>query len=310
MIDISIIILSYNGKELLGRTLDSVRQSLPEGLSVETIVADNGSTDGSIELVKEQYSWARLLENGQNYGFSKGNNCAVHIASGKYILFLNSDTVVYPGCIKYIYDRLESDRDIGIATCRVELSDGQVDPASHRGFPTPWRAFTYFSGLERLAVKANFPFGLKTVLGGYHLIEKDLTTSHEIDSCTGAFLMTSREVGDKIGWWSEEYFMYGEDLDFCYKVKDLGLKVMYFPEYKILHLKHASGLNKNVSEEKPNQEKLEKVRAIKRRTTTAFYDSMITFYEKFYKNTYPAVIRRLVYLLVEIKKWYALSKIS
>jgi len=310
MIDISIIILSYNGRELLVRTLDSVQRSMPEGLSVETIVSDNGSTDGSIELVKQQYSWVRLLENGENLGFSKGNNCAVAMASGKYVLFLNSDTEVYPGCIKYIYEQLEKDSSIGIATCRVELSNGEVDPASHRGFPTPWRAFTYFSGLERLAVKAHFPAGLKYLLGGYHLVEKDLQTSHEIDSCTGAFFMISRIVGEKVGWWSEEYFMYGEDLDFCFKVKKLGLKVMYFPQFKILHLKHASGLKKNLSSVKQSPEEIEKVHKIKRRTTSAFYDSMITFYEKFYKDTYPAIVRYAVYWLVGMKKWYALSKIS
>ncbi len=306
MIDVSIIILSYNGKALLAQTLDSVKNAAISRINVETIVSDNGSTDGSIELVVRDYPWVKLLENGDNLGYSKGNNRGIAVASGKYILFLNSDTKISQGVIEYIYDQMEKDSSIGVATCRVELANGEIDPASHRGFPTPWRAFCYFVGLERLAIQSNLPNPVKEFFGGYHLVERDLTVSHEVDACTGAFLMISRSLGDQIEWWSEDYFMYGEDLDFCYKVKSIGKKILYFPEYTILHLKHQSGLKRDT---RADDVELEKKRAIKRKTTEAFYDAMIIFYEKFYKDQYPFVVRYMVYSFVRVKKWYALSKI-
>jgi GT2 family glycosyltransferase len=323
MTDISIIILSFNGKELLARTLDAVNRAVCSRLAIETIVADNGSTDGSIEMVKQDYEWVKLVENGANLGFSKGNNLGVKASEGRYVLFLNSDTEMSPGVLEYIYDRMEKDASIGIATCKVMLENGEVDPASHRGFPTPWRAFTYYAGMERLAITYLSTSSEKAVsflkdtaisqfllkwLGGYHLADKDLNQEHQIDACTGAFMMMRREVGENIDWWSEEYFMYGEDLDICFKVTQLGMKVMYFPEFTILHLKHASGLKKGKGIELSTEEK-EKARKVKRKTTEAFYDAMIIFYEKFYRQTYPEIIRLLVYSFVRFKKRQALSKI-
>jgi GT2 family glycosyltransferase len=261
-------------------------------------------------MVQSQYPWVRLVENKENLGFSVGNNRGVQVATGKYVLFLNSDTMVMGNALAFVYRKLVDNPDVGIATCRVELANGSVDPASHRGFPTPWRAFCYYAGLEKFAVSfSNVGFGhtIRTWFGGYHLLERDLYTEHEIDSCTGAFFMISRELGEKVGWWSEEFFMYGEDLDFCFKMKELGKKVMYYPQEKILHLKHQSGLKKSGADQTPEQ--LEQARAIRRKTTTAFYDAMIIFYRKHYATVYPGFITGLVLFGVRLKKQLALSKI-
>jgi GT2 family glycosyltransferase len=294
MVDLSIIILTYNGKELLRQTLNSVQECLPQDISVETIVTDNGSTDGLIEVVKEEYPWVKLVENGENLGFSAGNNRGVKVAQGKYILFLNSDTKILGDAIGLVYRKIAQDSEVGIGTCRVELSNGHIDPASHRGFPTPWRAFCYYAMLEKY-------LGGK-LFGGYHLLDRDLNKEHEIDACTGAFLMISRDLGDKIGWWDEEYFFYGEDLDFCMRTHISGKKVMFYPQEKIIHYKHQSGLKKQGQD-------IEKVKMIRRKSVTAFYDAMKIFYRKHYIDVYPSYLTKLVLWGVEIKKMLALRKI-
>jgi len=311
--DISIIILSYNGKDLLRQTLDSVKSAINFDANIETILADNGSTDGVLQLVKENYPWVKIVENGQNLGFSAGNNKGVAKSRGKYGLFLNSDTKLNPDTIEYVYKRMESDQSIGAATCRVELQGGEIDPASHRGFPTPWRAFCYFSKLERFSSKidgATF-YGkfVRKLFGGYHLVDFDLFSEHQIDSGTGAFLLVRSEVGEAVGWWDEDYFFYGEDIDFCFKIKSLSKKIMYFPEVKMIHYKHQSGLKKGQNEIQSTAEEIEKNRAIRKRSTEAFYDAMIIFYNKHYKNVYPGIVRYLVFNFINIKKRLALRKI-
>jgi GT2 family glycosyltransferase len=308
--DVSIIILSYNSKELLAQTLDSVRSCYDKTLQIETIVSDNGSTDGSVEMVEELYKWVTLVKNGENLGFSAGNNRGVPFATGKYVLFLNSDTVIYPDVLPFMISQFNLDSTLGVATCRVELSDGKIDPACHRGFPTPWRAFCYYSRLEKIVAYFPSVIFLRKLFGGYHLLGEDLTSPHEIDACTGAFLMIPKVVGNEIGWWDEKYFMYGEDLDLCCTAKEKGYKIKYFPNVKILHLKHQSGLKRDATVQKVDDAiDLEKKREIKRKTTIAFYDAMRIFYHKHYLNVYPVFVTKLVLWFVEYKKTRALSKI-
>ncbi len=306
MTDISIVILNYNTKELLAQTLDSVKENLPEAVSVETIVADNGSSDGSLEMLRAEYPWVRLVENGANLGFSAGNNKGIAASDGRYVLFLNSDVKVIDSAIYYVYKKMESDHTLGIGTSLVELASGGIDPACHRGFPTPWRAFCYYAGLEKFSSSINIPFlsqKLRLWFGGYHLLGLDLKVPHEIDACIGAFMMVRREDGEAIGWWDEDFFMYGEDLDFCFKVKELGKKIMFFPEVKILHFKHQSGLKKK------DETFSVDVKAIKRKTTTAFYDAMKIFYQKHYLKIYPLWLTGFVLWFVDFKKQRALRKI-
>ncbi len=300
-IDISIIILTYNGKLLLSRTLDSVSKSDISGLNIETIVADNGSTDGALEMVRERYPWVKVVDNKSNLGFSAGNNRGVAFSSGRYVLFLNSDTELFPETLKYVYSRMETDNEIGASTCRVELQSGEIDPASHRGFPTPWRSFCYYLGLENLVAHSS-SHRLRKIFGGYHLLDQDLNVEHEIESCTGAFMLVQRSVGDALGWWDEEFFMYGEDLDFCFRIKETGKKILFFPQVRMLHLKHQSGLKKQVLSEEAKK--------IKRRTVAAFYDSMKIFYRKHYESKYPFLVMIFVLFFVWIKKNISLLRIS
>ncbi|MDQ3098556.1 MAG: glycosyltransferase family 2 protein [bacterium] len=300
MTDISIIILNYNTKDLLAQTLDSVRDRSSSTLHIETIVADNGSTDGSLELLKADYPWVKIVANGENLGFSAGNNKGVAFTTGRYVLFLNSDVQIIDSAISFVYTEMEKNQGVGIGTCYVELASGGIDPACHRGFPSPWRAFCYYTGLEKLSSGT----ALQTWFGGYHLLGLDLARPHEIDACIGAFMMVRRSVGNLVGWWDESFFMYGEDLDFCYRVKEKGHRIMFYPDAKILHFKHQSGLKKN--KEATSMD----VKVIRAKTTIAFYDAMKIFYHKHYMTIYPFWLTSLVLWIVELKKKRALQKIE
>ncbi|MEK7166287.1 MAG: glycosyltransferase family 2 protein, partial [Patescibacteria group bacterium] len=205
----------------------------------EIIVVDNNSTDGTCEIITKDYTWVTLVKNAKNVGFSKANNLGVKKSKGEVVLFLNPDTIVPAKTLEFVRKILLDDKSAGIATCKVLLPDGGLDDASHRGFPTPWRAFTFFLGLGTLLPRSN-------IFNGYHLGYQDLHRLHQIDACAGAFLMIKRVVGQAVGWFDEDYFWYGEDLDLCFRVKKNGYKVLFVPDVSIFHYKGAaSGFKKH-----------------------------------------------------------------
>ena len=288
---LSIIILSYNTRERLKKCLESLRRMKSGEGKVEIIVVDNGSSDGT-----EERFWAgkqnlkiKLIKNRENLGFAKGNNIGIKQATGKYILLLNSDTLVNENTISKMLAFMEKNPKAGVATCRVELADGGLDPACHRGFPTPWASLTYFLGLEKLFPKSR-------IFGRYHLGFLPMDKPHEIDSPSGAFYLSRKEVIDKVGLLDEDYFLYGEDLDWSYRIKQAGFKIIYNPEVKITHFKKQSGR----SGEDPK---------LRKETTGYFYETMKIFYQKHYFDRYPRFITAFVMLAVEIKKQLSLIKL-
>lgn len=280
--ELSIVILSYNTRELLLKCLESVGGGECGERKVEIIVVDNASTDGSVETVERRYKDITILRNKKNLGFAAGNNLGIKRARGKYILLLNSDTIVEKETIPRMLAFMGENPQVGVATCRVEFPNGSLDPACHRGFPTPWAALTYFLGFERLFPKSK-------LFGQYHLGFLPMDKTHEIDSPTGAFYLVRREVIEKVGLLDEDYFMYGEDLDWSYRIKQAGWKIIYYPYVKIIHLKKSSG----------RESKDEKLR---RETTSHFYETMGTFYKKHYLGKYPKIVTRSIMLAIEIKK--------
>ncbi|MGI6278860.1 MAG: glycosyltransferase family 2 protein [Patescibacteria group bacterium] len=353
---LSIIIVSYNTKELLEDCLESIVNSLTSkrGLKfatdkknpnfgvanfnsrqnsrrlksansgkkdklslndLEVIIVDNNSTDGSQEYLgklktqnsklktetqssklknksEKQLPNLKIILNDENAGFAKANNQGIKKARGEYVLFLNPDTVVYPNTLYKTINYLAQHEDVGLITCRVELADGSLQKECHRGFPTPWRAFCHFSGLGKI-------FPNSRIFSSYFLGHLPKNTVHEIDACVGAFMMTKKEVGNKIGWWDEDFFWYGEDLDFCYRVKRSGLKVIFYPKVKITHYQGASsGIKKTKS--KANKE-------TKKKVMKASVGAMRIFYQKHYQNKYPKIIGFLVMkgivLLEKFRLW-------
>lgn len=296
-IDLSIIILNYNTRDLLERCLESIQKSKRNGFIYETIVVDNASKDRSSEMVKKKFTWVKLIENPGNYGFTKGNNVGMKVSGGRYILLLNSDTEVSPETLMTMINFMDKNKDVGLATCRVELADGRLDPACHRGFPTPWASFTYMTGLERVFPKSK-------IFGQYHQTFKDLNKPHEIDAPTGAFSFVRREATEQVGNLDESYFMYGEDLDWAYRIKKSGWQVWYSPETKVTHFKKQSGRSKEYT-----QEEKEEIKKIRKMTTKHFYDTMKTFYRKHYADKYPWLVNALVFLGIEVKRKLSLLRL-
>ena len=145
---ISVIIVNFNGLPYIDTCLGSVLQQ--DFAGYEVIFVDNASTDGSADMVKNEFQSVRVIRNKQNIGFSAGNNIGIRHACGDYVLLLNSDTEVGPGTMQAMLSCMQSRPDAGAATCKLVLPDGSLDPACHRGFPTPWAALTYFLGLEKM----------------------------------------------------------------------------------------------------------------------------------------------------------------
>lgn len=282
MVDLSIVIVSYNTKDFLIKCIQSIEET-GKDFTYEIIVVDNASGDESVELVKEKFKDVILIANKENLGFSKANNVGIKKASGRYILFLNSDTVVYPITLKTMIDFMDSHKDAGASTCRLQMPSGKIDDASHRGFPTPWNAFCHFSGLSKIFPKTH-------LFGGYNLTYLDFDKTHEIDALAGAFMLVRRSAGEKAGWWDEDYFFYGEDLDFCYMLKQKGLKIYYVPEVSILHYKGVSGGIKKNSQSLSTASK-----NTKKRSTYQRFRAMRIFYKKHYEQKYPWLVTRLVY---------------
>jgi GT2 family glycosyltransferase len=294
MTDLSIIIVSYNTRDLITACLDSIKETA-KNISYEVFVIDNASSDDSQEVIKKYIQGDKskkvfFVENDKNLGFSAANNKAMKNVLGRYILFLNPDTVVYPKTLDYMVKFMDENKKVGAATCELLMPNGKIDDASHRGFPTPWNSFNHFSGLAKLFPKSR-------IFSGYSQGWKELKKTHEVDALAGAFMIVRREAGDQAKWWDEDYFFYGEDLNFCYELIKHGWKIMYVPEVSILHYKGVSGGLKKVSENitKANSE-------VKKRATKARFDAMRIFYKKNYEDKYPKFLTKLVMLGISLKE--------
>lgn len=286
---LSVIIPSYNTKDMTVKCVTSLEHILHESkIPSEIIVVDNGSTDGTQDALKDlSLPSLYLIHNKENKGFGKANNQGLNIAKGDYILFLNSDVLVDKLLdISSLLEYFHHYKNVGAVTVRVNLPNSSIDPASHRGFPTLWRSFCYFSGLEKLFSHAPY---LNHIFGGYHLVYLNKNIVHEIESPTGAFYLAPRNVLDMVKGFDEDFFMYGEDLDLSYRIKQKGYKILYIPQYSVLHYKGQSGIQ--------HREDIE----VRKKVKKYFYSAMATFYKKHYAKSYPSFVNTFVYFLIDIK---------
>jgi len=230
--DISVIIVSYNVKEFLQQSLLSLKKTLV-GLDSEIIIVDNASVDGSTRVVKSEFPEIKLIENEENLGFARACNQGLEIAKGEYLLLLNPDTLLQEDTISTMIDFFENNPDAGAAGCKILNADGTLQKACRRSFPTPSVAIPKMLGLSRLFPNNKF-------FGKYNLTYKDPDELIEVDAVSGSFLMFRKEVYEKIGGLDEDYFMYAEDLDFCYRIKEAGWEIYYVPDTQIVHYKGES----------------------------------------------------------------------
>jgi GT2 family glycosyltransferase len=287
--DLSVIILSYNTRDLLHDCLKSVLRSSRGKLRFETIVVDNASTDGSPEMIREEFPQVKLIRSKKNLGFSGGNNLGIEKARGNLLLFLNSDTKLKPRAIKKAVCFMKRHPRAGAMTPKTMLFSGGMDPDCHRGFPTPWASISFFLGLEKLFPKSK-------LFGRYHQLYRNLNRVHEIDAGFGTFMIVRRDVIDQVGDWDDQYFFYGEDLDYFYRIKQAGWKVMFYPQNLLTHYKGASsGLRKESRQVSPAD------RQTRVTTARASVKAMEIFYRKFYRDKYPAWVTAIVLLGIKIK---------
>jgi len=287
MPEVSIIILNYNTKNLLRKCLESLKKVSGE-IEFETIVVDNASSDGSFEMLKKDFRWVKVIRNKENLGFAKGNNSARSFCRGKFILFLNSDTIVLKRTLYESVRFLKRNKNVGALTCKIVLPDGSLDKDARRSFITPWIGLTHiFLKLDRIFPKSRL---FSRYWYGYIPANK----THEIDALQGAFLLSRKEVLDEVGWFDEDYFLDGEDIDICWKIKKAGFKIFYFPKVKIIHLKGASkGKIKKISTI-PLSERI--------KYRIAGVDSMEIFYRKHLWDEYPKLLNYAVISGIKLLK--------
>ncbi|QQS38210.1 MAG: glycosyltransferase [Ignavibacteriales bacterium] len=242
LLDISVIIVNYNVKEFLQNLLQSIRKAVT-GLSHEIIIVDNNSDDGSVEFISEKFPDVILIKNSENLGFSKANNIGLKAAKGKYLLLLNPDTIVREDTLQEMIRFFQKNPDAGLAGCKILNPDGTLQLACRRSFPGPWTSFCKVTGLSSL-------FPNSKLFARYNLTYLNENETYEVDAISGSFMMFPRSVYEKIGGLDERFFMYGEDLDFCYRVQQSGLNVFYVHSTEIIHYKGESTKRSSLDETK------------------------------------------------------------
>ncbi|HRV08766.1 MAG TPA: glycosyltransferase family 2 protein [Acidobacteriota bacterium] len=254
---LAVVIVNYNSTPYLRRCLSDLYRYTREP-DFRVIVVDNASSDEALDDLPQQYPRLELLRNPRNLGFAKACNQGVRCCSASYYLLLNPDCEVQEGAIDRCLQFLETAADAGIVGCRVENPDGTVQRACRRRIPRPKTAFYRLFGLSTL-------FPRHPAFSAYYVTdEQEADRPYPVEAVSGSFLMFRQAVLEETGGLDEDFFLYGEDLDFCYRVSQAGWRIYYHPGAAVTHYKRAS------SSRDP------------RNSLFHFYDAMRIFYEKHY----------------------------
>lgn len=278
---LSIIIVNYNVKYFLEQCLCSVMQAM-QGLQAEVFVVDNASQDGSIEYLSHKFNSVIFIPSSQNLGFAKANNLALGKAKGKYILYLNPDTIIGENTLRDCIQFLDEHKEAGALGVQMLDGSGNFLPESKRSFPAVGVAFWKLCGMASL-------FPRSSLFNRYALGHLDKDAVHEVDVLAGAFMMVRKTVADSIHGFDEDYFMYGEDIDMSKRIKDNGFKNYYHGHIKIIHFKGES-LSKA------------SIKHIGR-----FYNAMIVFVGKHYKGINSSILKLLLKAAIVIRAAVSLA---
>ena len=252
---LSVVVVTYNVRHLLAACLRSVLASKAP-FPFEVCVVDTG-TDGSAALVRGDFPEVQVIEAPHNPGFAGANNLGLRRSRGRYCLLLNPDTEVPPDALADTVAALEEDPAIGILGPKLVRADGSLDLACRRSFPTPRNALYHFLRLPRL-------FPRQPLFGEYNLTSRDPDEAYDVDAVTGAYMLMRRETLEQIGLLDETFWMYGEDLDLCWRSRARGWRTRYHPAVEVLHLKGQSSKGRSL------------------RCTYEFFRAMHLFYQKHY----------------------------
>lgn len=225
MLDLSIIIVSWNVRDLLRECLVSVDAGRRE-LELEVIVVDSASSDGSTEMVANEFPWVKIVPEMENVGFSRGNNLGISQAKGRHLLLLNPDTQLKAGALSQMVDYLDSKPAIGALGPKLLFPDGSIQ-SSRRRFPTLATGFFESTWLQSIAPRS--------LLRNYYVLDRPDDAVSEVDWVMGACLLVRREACEEVGPLDEGYFMYSEEMEWQRRIKDAGWKVVYYPTARVIH---------------------------------------------------------------------------
>jgi hypothetical protein len=269
--DISIIILNWNTRDMLADCLNTISRHAAD-LTTEIIVVDNASTDGSQEMLREHFPQVHLIANHSNVGFARGNNQGMAISQGRYWLLLNSDAFITPGSLTALLQVAEAQPQAGIVGAQLINADGSFQ-ASHTRFPGLWQEFLILSGLGRWLFGRWYPsHGPETHKG-----------PQPVDYVEGACLLVQPQAVKAVGGLDEGYFMYAEEVDWCYTMRQHDWQVWYQPAAKIVHLGGASSQGRRTHRE------------------ADLYQSRVRFFRKHYGDTAAWLLKFQIYSLTILK---------
>jgi len=275
--DLSIIIVNYRTYDLTKQTIESVINK-DHSFSYEIYLVDSASQDGSLEKLQEDFKEQsadgviKFIASTENKGFAHANNLALKQTTARYVLLLNSDTVILNDGLDKCFNYIEKDESIGALGCKLLLPDGDLDKACRRSFPTFSVSAYRMLGLSHL-----FPKSKR--FGRYNLTYLDENQTYEVDCLAGAFMLVRSQAIHQVGLLDEDFFMYGEDIDWCYRIKAKGWKIVYFADAEVVHYKGGS-------KQGPEESCL----------TYEFYKSMYLFYNKHYRDEYPWIVTLITYM--------------
>lgn len=271
MIDLSIVIVNWNTCQILADCLDSI-EATAKSLAFEVIVVDNGSTDGSQAMLGARFPHVRLIQNQDNVGFARANNQAVAVSNGRYVLLLNSDALLLAQAIQAMFDLAEAKSRAGIVGTQLLNPDGSFQ-ASHTPFPNHWQEFLILSGVGRMLHGRWYPS---------HGPEED-KGPQIVDYVEGACLLVRREAYEDVGGLDEGYFMYAEEVDWCYAMRKKGWQVWYQPAAKVMHLGGGSSQGRRTQRE------------------ADLYRSRVRFFRKHYGDRAAWLLKLQIYGLTAVK---------
>jgi GT2 family glycosyltransferase len=273
--ELSVIIVNYNVKHFLEQCLCSVQKAIA-GMPAEIMVVDNGSADNSIDYLQPKFPAFQFIVSKENLGFAKGCNVGLKAAAGKYILFLNPDTLIPEDCFQKCIAFLQSHPDAGALGIKMLDGKGKFLKESKRSFPSPMTSLYKLFGLSKL-------FPRSKTFSAYHLGHLNENENHVVDVLAGAFMMIKKEVLEKVGSFDEIFFMYGEDVDLSYRIQKAGYKNYYFAESSIIHFKGESTRKGTMN------------------FVRMFYNAMSIFVRKHYSGRRAGLFNFLIHIAIWIR---------
>jgi len=272
LLELSIIIVNYNVKDYLVQCLRSIEHAM-KGIACEVIVVDNHSTDGSLPYLEPLFPHVRFISLKENLGFARANNLALDTAKGEFILFLNPDSLLEERTLEVMLGYMREQADIGICTCKVVNPDGTLQLACRRSYPAPWASFCKVFGLQKLFPKSR-------LFAQYNQTFRSEDEVCFVDAVSGSFMFIRSSALRQCGGFDPDFFMYGEDLDLCYRVSKAGWKIAYVPATSAIHFKGASTRRSDLDE------------------VEVFYDAMKLFARKHHSSSSAMLILLRLGILV------------